>query len=338
MFKWMKRLAICAVAILLLALLTGFVYEQESRRSVARAFPPPGALIEVNGKLSHLYCSGGEGSPTVILEAGLNEGGSQIWEPVRPEISQLTRVCAYDQSGIMWSQRRKQPRDAEHIVADLHNLLTAAGESPPYLLVGHSLGGLMIRVFADHFRDEVAGLVFVDSSHPEQNVRFPPDVWEAMAYPSTLLLKAISAFGVLRLESPAAPSALSPSVGEAIRGYLPQSIIGVADEIEAMASIFAQAKFTGPFGDVPTVVLTAGRWPEQLPWQLDADMLARIQDVWSDLWPQLQAELAELSINTDHRIISEATHNIPLDAPEAVIAAVRDVVIALCEVTPVRHV
>ncbi|NER82337.1 MAG: alpha/beta hydrolase [Leptolyngbya sp. SIO1D8] len=319
-----------------MSLLTGFVYEQWSRQRVAQAFPPPGTLVEVDGKQFHLDCSG-EGSPTIILEAGLNEGGSQTWERVRPKLSRFSRVCAYDQAGIMWSERRERPRDAEHIAEDLHKLLVIAGESPPYLMVGHSLGGLLIRVFTDHFRDEVAGLVFVDSSHPEQNQRFPPDVLETMAFPPTLLLKSISAFGILRLESPAPSTVLSQPVGEAIRSYLPQSMIGVADEIEAMDEIFAQAQSTGPFNDLPIVVLSAGRWLEELPWQLTPEMVARIQQVWSSLWPELQGEIATLSTNSDHRIITEATHAIPFGAPEAITAAVRDVVIAHREGNSVRH-
>ncbi|MBE9098438.1 alpha/beta fold hydrolase [Vacuolonema iberomarrocanum] len=336
MLKWMKRVALVAAALLLLALLTGFVYEQWSRRSVAQAFPPPGTLVEVNGQRSHLYCTG-EGSPTVILEAGINEGGSQTWERVRPDISRLSRVCAYDQSAIMWSDRRAQPRDAERIVGDLHDLLIAAGEAPPYVMVGHSLGGLMIRVFADHFSEEVVGLVFVDSSHPEQNQRFPADVLQLMAYPSTLLLKTISAFGVLRLESPPPPSALPQPIGEAIRSHLPQSMVGVADEIDAMDSIFAQAQHTGPFGDLPMVILTAGRMPEQLPWQLEPEMRTRIEREWSTIWPKLQAEIAALSTNSDRRTLANASHFIPYEAPDAVVTAVKDVLGAQREGRPVRH-
>ncbi|MDB9529122.1 alpha/beta hydrolase [Oscillatoria sp. CS-180] len=334
--KWMKRLALVAATILFLALLTGFVYEQWSRQNVAQTFPPPGELVEVDGKLSHLHCSG-EGSPTVVLEAGINEGGSQVWEMARPAIAPLSRVCAYDQAGIMWSEHRDRPRDADHIAEDLHALLAAAGESPPYVMVGHSLGGLLIRVFADHFSDEVVGFVFVDSSHPEQNKRFPADVLDVMAFPSPLLLRAISAFGVLRLESSASPSVLPQEVGKAIRSHLPQSMTGIADVIETIDNIFTQAQYTGPFGDLPIVVLTAGHFPEQLPYQMDAAQTARLQDVWSDTWPRLQAELTALSTNTDWRVIEKASHNIPLDAPEAITAAVRDVIVAQREDTPVRY-
>ena len=336
MLKWMRRLTIAATAILLLALLTGFVYEQGARRSATQAFPPPGRLVEVDGKLSHLDCRG-EGSPTVILEAGINEGGSQTWERVRPAIAPLSRVCAYDQAGIMWSERRDRPRDADHIAEDLHTLLTTAGESPPYVMVGHSLGGLMIRVFADHYSDEVVGFVFVDSSHPEQNQRFPSDVLDVMTFPSPLLLRAIAALGILRLTAPATPSALPPAVSEAIHRHLPQSMNGIADIIASVDSVFAQAQTTGPFGDRPTIILTAGRFLEELPYQIDAATTERLRAVWSETWPQLQAELTALSTNTDWRVIEGASHYIPRDAPEAIAVAVRDVVVAQRADTSVRH-
>ncbi|EKU98409.1 putative hydrolase or acyltransferase of alpha/beta superfamily [Leptolyngbya sp. PCC 7375] len=333
MIKWLRRLTLVAAAILFLALITGFVYEQWSRHTVAQSFSPPGELVAVNGKLSHLYCTG-EGSPTIVLESGINEGGSLVWEAVRPAISQVSRVCAYDQSGIMWSERREQPRDADHIVQDLHDLLMTANEPPPYVMVGHSLGGLIIRVFTNHFHDEVVGLIFVDSSHPEQNQRFPEDLMEIMAYPPTLLLRTISTLGILRLQSPPAPSALPKEAGKAIHDYLPESMTGIADEIAAMDTIFAQAQSTGPFGDIPMVVLTAGHFPDELPYQLDADNMAKLQSTWSKIWPVLQTEIAALSTNSDHRTILESSHNIPYEAPEAIVEAIKDVVMAQREGKP----
>ena len=331
MFKWIKRLAIGAAAILLLALLTGLTYEQWSRQSVAKAFPPPGTLVEVNGKFSHLQCSG-EGSPTIILEAGLDNAGSQVWETIRPALDQLSRVCAYDRAGIMWSDRRERPRDAEKIVEELHDLLAVAAEPPPYVMVGHSLGGPLIRVFAHRFRDEVVGLIFVDSSHPEQNERLPPEFLAAREVPLSLL-RGITAFGIMRLNSPAPSSALPEEVGQATIGYLPQSMEGVTDEMEAMDSIFEQAQHTGPFGDLPTVVLTAGKLPDQLPPWIDEDNAVKMQRVWAEL----QDELVELSTNTDHRVIADASHYIHWDDPEAAIAAVRDVVTAHRDGAPVRR-
>ena len=264
MLKWIRRIALGVVGILLLALLTGLGYEQWSRHSAAQAFPPPGALVEVNGKASHLHCSG-EGSPTVILEAGLDNGGSQSWENIRPELAQLSRVCAYDRAGIMWSDHRDRQRDAEKIALELHDLLSAANESPPYIMVGHSLGGPLSRVFTDRFRDEIGGLVFVDSSHPEQNDRLPPEMLIAQSTSIQILIRVISAIGIMRLNLPAPSSVLPQQAGEAVTHYLPQSMEGTVAEMAAMQRMFDQAGQTGPFGDLPMVILTAGKLPEELP-------------------------------------------------------------------------
>ena len=323
MFKWFKRLAFGAGGLLLLALITGWIYEQWSRYQVAQKFAPPGTLIEVNGKRSHLHCTG-EGSPTVILEAGLDAAGSQAWETVRQDISQSNRVCAYDRAGIMWSDRRNGPRDAEQITTELHDLLAAANEAPPYVMVGHSLGGPLVRVFAHRFNDEVVGFVFVDSSHPEQNERFPQEIVAATPSPPPLLIKTLATFGIIRLLTQATPNPSPQHISEATLGYRPQSAASVVDEAEMLATIFTQAQNTGPFENVPMVVLTAGKLPDPLPPGLDADAVLKMQDVWFEL----HTELAELSTNTDHRIISDASHYIHWDDPEAVIAAIRDVVIA----------
>ena len=158
-----------------------------------------------------------------------------------------------------------------------------------------------------------------------------------MAFPPPLLLRSISALGILRLESPAAPEGLPTEVGEAIRRHLPQSMSGIVDIMESEDSIFAQAQNTGPFGDRPTVVLTAGQVPEQLPYQIDAATTARLKDAWSDIWPRLQAELTTLSTNTDWRVIQGASHYIPLEAPEAIAVAVNDVITAYRDNSPVRQ-
>ena len=331
-FQWMKRLAIGLMAILLLALLTGLIYEQWSRYTVAQTFLPPGTLIQVNGKFSHLQCSG-EGSPTVILEAGLDNAGSQVWETVRPEISQLSRVCAYDRAGIMWSDRGDRPRDADQIATELHDLLAAAAEPPPYVLVGHSLGGPLIRVFTHRFHDEVVGLVFVDSSHPEQTERLPSEVLVHQQKSLRLLLKGIAAFGILRLNTPAPSGVLPPLVEAAVNGYLPQSIEGITEESAVMETIFDQAQQTGPFDDLPVVVLSAGKLPDPLPPWISQEAGTQMQKVWAEL----QNELAALSTNIDHRVIIGASHYIQWDDPAAVITAVSDVVTAHREGTPVRR-
>ena len=175
MLKWFKRVALLLIAILGVMLLSGFAYEQWSRWTAAREYPPPGQLVDVNGHKLHLNCSG-VGGPTVILEHGITVYGSVSWAIVQPEIAKTNRVCSYDRSGYMWSDRRRPAPTGMENVADLHLALEIAGESPPYILVGHSYGGIVMRIFAARYPTEVDGLVFVDSSHPDQQERFGEEV------------------------------------------------------------------------------------------------------------------------------------------------------------------
>ena len=153
----LKR-SLIAIAVLIFVLaLSGIIYQTAATEADRRDYPAPGHLIDVGGFKMHLSCMG-EGSPTVILEAG-TAGTAAHWAWVQPAVAMTTRVCAYDRAGMGWSDPGPEPRDAGQVAADLHALLTTARIDGPYLLVGHSFGGLFTRVFADRYPDEVAGLV-----------------------------------------------------------------------------------------------------------------------------------------------------------------------------------
>jgi pimeloyl-ACP methyl ester carboxylesterase len=126
-------------------------------------YPPPGRLVDVDGRKLHLYCMG-KGSPTVLLMAG---GGafSIDWALVQPRVADSTRICSYDRAGLAWSDSGPEDETVEQTVSDLHGLLQAAGEKGPYLLVGASIGGIYIRAYQHAFPGEVAGLVFTNSSN-----------------------------------------------------------------------------------------------------------------------------------------------------------------------------
>lgn len=130
-----------------------------------RAIAPPGRLVDVGGFRLHLHCTG-EGSPTIVLDAAL--GASSVsWSLVQPELARLTRVCSYDRAGFGWSDPGPMPRTAGRIANELRTLLGGGGAPPPYLLVGHSFGGLVMLIFAQRFKSDVAGLVLVDPAHAE---------------------------------------------------------------------------------------------------------------------------------------------------------------------------
>lgn len=151
-------------------LLAGIVYQAIGTAIDMRRFPPPGRLVEVDGHGMHIHCLG-EGSPTVILDT-LSGGISSYWGWIQPELARHTRVCAYDRPGQAWS-KTTPAQPLSQGVSTLHSLLVNAGESPPYLLAGHSLGGIYALVYTHQYPNEVVGLVLVDSAHPSQFARFP---------------------------------------------------------------------------------------------------------------------------------------------------------------------
>ena len=155
-FKWFGILIILIVVLILV----GAVYEASVESSDARAYPPPGRLVDVGGYRLHINCTG-VGSPTVVIEAGWGDS-SASWGWVQPEVAKTTRICTYDRAGMGWSEVSPEPRTAREFAKELHTLLTKANEPGPYVLVGHSLGGYTMRVYAHDYSGEVAGLVLVD--------------------------------------------------------------------------------------------------------------------------------------------------------------------------------
>jgi pimeloyl-ACP methyl ester carboxylesterase len=173
LFVWVCRILLgLAVALIALGII-GAIYQAIATAVDQRNYPPPGQLVDVGGYQLHLYCTGA-GSPTVILDA-LFPGTVSNWVRVQPEIAKTTHVCAYDRAGQGWSDSGPEPRDAEQQARELHTLLTNAGIAGPYILVGHSLGGLSVRMFADQYPDEVAGMVLIEGTNP--------DAWKQLGQP-----------------------------------------------------------------------------------------------------------------------------------------------------------
>ena len=297
----------------------GAVYQAMAVERDRRTYPPPGRMVDVGGHRLHVQSLGDEGArPTVILEGGAGLGAT-TWAWVQPALATSTRVVAYDRAGVGWSDRGPEPRDADHIAGDLHAALGAAGVGGPYVLVGHSFGGLYVRAFADRYADEVAGLVLVDPTHPDQSVRSPRER-RAIATTERMMrtFDALSRVGVLRLLNPAAfMPGLPPRHDAALRAYGADGLAaGAARELAAVEELtFPQVRRTGRLGERPLVVLSAGQTLAQDP-----------------VFAELHAELAALSSNSVHRVVAEASHAaLVLDETHAAqtAAAIRQVVEAV---------
>jgi pimeloyl-ACP methyl ester carboxylesterase len=155
-----------AAALIALLIVSGIAYQALTERTDAVRFPAPGRLVDVGGHQLHLY-ELGSGSPAVVLESGIS-ASSLNWRTVQSGVAKFARVCSYDRAGLGWSELCNQPCTPASLAAQLHSLLHAVVVPAPYILVGHSFGGLIVRAFATQYPDETAGLVLVDPLDPAE--------------------------------------------------------------------------------------------------------------------------------------------------------------------------
>lgn len=278
--------------------------------------PPPGTFVEVNGVRMHLYCTG-KGSPTVVLDSGLSNTWLD-WYKVQPEVAKFTRVCAYDRAGVGWSDPSPGPRTSRVIAEELHTLLRNAGVAPPFVLAGHSIGGLHVRMYASLYRAEVAGLVLVDACHPDQPRRLPGfEAGNRHRRREIERDRDLMPFGIPRLMGWCGIWYGSAETGRraALRGFdcTVRQKEGTLAEMAGSGESFDQARATGSLGDMPLIVVS------------QAPSSARAQQFLS-FWYPMQEELARLSSRGSHVIAQGSGHMIALDRPDVVLAAIRDVV------------
>ena len=326
--QWFRRIATIAAAAAVAATIVGAAGEATMRRDAERRFPPAGRLVDVGGgRRLQLDCRGA-GSPTVVLEAGLDHLGALAWAAVHDSLARTTRTCAYSRAGILWSDAAPGAFDARRNARDLHAALAAAGESAPWVMVAHSLGGPYALLFTDAYPAETRGLVLVDASHPDQVARLEAATGHAMTPPTGLLaLGATLAWtGIARLAPDGAPDARWPARAvEVPRALLPRSLAGLLAETRALRTTLAEAGGARRLGDRPLVVLTAMAPMDAA--QLAANGVTRAEgERVKAAWKLLQDDEATLSSESRHELLYDASHYIQFDRPDAVIRAVREVV------------
>src|SRR5688500_9896367 len=170
MWRWTTRVLVGLCSLIVVTAVTGAAYQWlATRRDLAKT-PPPGQLVDIGGYRLHLWCTG-KGSPAVVLASGAG-AFSVDWGLVQPEVARFARVCSYDRAGSAWSDPGPIPRTMKQEVYELRALLRKARVKAPYVLVGHSYGGLLARLYARQYRREVVGLVLVDSTDSDTTLGF----------------------------------------------------------------------------------------------------------------------------------------------------------------------
>ena len=299
----------------------------------------PGRLIDVGGFRLHLHCSG-SGRPAVVMDSAL-AGSSISWSLIQPDVSRLTRACSYDRAGFGWSDAGPMPRTAGRVADELRVLLDRGGVAPPFVLVGHSFGGLVMRIFAARYRSDVSGLVLVDPAHPEDWVTPAPKEQikidrgiklcrsgaTAARVGAARLVSGLVTFGLFGVarglatvvsrgglsredEGVLAPYwKLPPETRRPLRQFWTQEkfFAALGSQIASISTSAAEtlAAAAGGYGDLPLVTISSTD---------PGDYRLRQQEA-----------LARLSDRGRHVVASKSGHWIPLDQPQVVIEAIREV-------------
>ncbi len=320
------------VALALVLSVAGATYQWVASRSDSKRFPMPGERVDIGGRSLHLYCSG-DGPVTVLLENGLG-GNYAAWRLVQSEIAKFARVCNYDRAGMGWSDPSDRPTQSEFVADDLHRLVSAAGLSAPFVLVGWSAGGVFIRRYLHDYPEGIIGLVFVDSAHEQQRQRLvePGDAEQHRRQAEDQLdaCRALAWTGVVRasgvMRQMTAPLHMPADFEDEVVAMQNRTnhCGGVAREMQGFDHDVSQTDPPASIGDIPLVVLTRGRAtsPKDFPTPVSQASI----DQFDQTWLTLQNELAALSTHSSHRIVKDSGHAIPMQAPMAVVDAVRDIV------------
>jgi pimeloyl-ACP methyl ester carboxylesterase len=329
------------LALPLLMLLSGC--ETILAANAARSHPPQGRMVVVtppaqpHPRRIQIDCRG-EGSPTVVFQAGGDMLGALAWAPVLDKVAKSSRACAYSRAGILWSDPARGKFHPEEVAHDLHAALAAAGEKPPYVLVAHSRGGLYNMIFAGLYRKEIAGMVFADSSHPDQEKRYSAAGLSTGDYVSASqeIGLAFRWTGLLRL----VPYPTDPSIDATVRAFYPKSAEANAREARQR---YATLEMAGRYRDLENwpVVVLARELPEETRAREtqdakngyllgsgavppDTSPAARREQIWRNL----QLDLATWSSRARLEVVPNSNHAFFFFQPDVVVAAVNDVLAA----------
>jgi pimeloyl-ACP methyl ester carboxylesterase len=342
----LKKIMIYLLITILVLALLGFSYEQISRQIVARQYPVQGQLVDVGGgRKIQIDCRVKviEGSPTVVFESGGDNTGSLSWSKVQDEISMSTQTCSYSRAGIMWSDVDSRKLSLDNYTNDLHNALIKVGIIGNIILVSHSFGGPLTMHYTKSHPEKVKGLVFVDTSHPDQIGKIKAIAAEVGANgsfqisPSLIFAANVTSnLGIIRLLNPVnGMSQLPPEQSKIFDAYGPATF-GNTLTLNGSDSdnlVIESGDFRN-LGDRPLVVLSANKkqiitddelkYTGQTREQFD-NYRAKI----SPIFLQQAVDQKSWSTNSKHVIVDDSDHFIQLEKPEIVIQSIKEVLEAV---------
>ena len=304
---------VLSVVVLLVAVLAGSsAYNAIAVHGFWATNQPPGDFYSVNGHRMHINCTG-SGSPTIVLEAGLGND-AMTWGGVQPVLSSTTRVCSYDRAGFGWSDALPAPRDADHVAAELHELLLQAKVTGPIVLMGHSMAGVYMRDYVTRYPADIVGIVFEDGSTPLQDDNPVMKAMDSKAPPPwalELLAKSAMSTGIPRLLG---------MCSQSIKGFDARAAKLQAEDIchtnvspmfDAMDGINRSGQETvhsGPYGALPILIISED--PAQMTAVSSTDM--------ANVWNQMQEDLKKLSTRSRRIIAKGSSHYIHIDRADLI--------------------
>ena len=324
---WLGRVLLGLVSLFILLGMVGAIYQARATAADRARFRPPGEFVQVDNRNMHIYCQG-EGSPTVILDAGTG-GWSIAWSEIMPELAQETKVCSYDRAGLGWSEAANDARTPQDIASDLKTLLEAADTEPPYIITGFSYTGLSARVFSFQNPDEVVGMVLVDPTTEFDNEMMDDNLMrQQQSLVGIYQFFGLGArLGLVRFLEPEEMAPYAPFIPEDVTqpdiyySFVSEPVWWQTSQKEFSSRLnvdnLDDTRVNGVIRDIPTVIIGAETVSGE-----DDKTFAALQDMNLNHLREIasRSELAEF-------VLAEgSSHEVPRDKPEVVIDAIKRVI------------
>lgn len=324
-WAWRRAAPWLAAATSCVALVVTWGFHTVATAIEARAHPAPGALADLGTHTLH-FLMHGEAGPTVVFDAGL-PGTHHDWAGIQAALAPHARSLAFDRAGYGWSTRGPRPRTASVMAGELRRLLQVEGIEGPYVLVGHSFGGITMRAFAQRFPRDVAALVLVDATH-EDHLQAFPEAYRAQQRRTAAQLRLGALLAPLGLPRLLGVGLLPPGPATAAVRYRNEGFATAHDEFASMDASFAEVRGVS-LGDLPLTVVVRGR-PHPPIAGMTSDDMAALDEAWSDL----QRDLLGLSSDATLVVADGAGHFVHHDRPALLVEVLLAVIRRLEAPTP----